>query len=241
MEVHTHTHTGRKKWTHYFWEFFMLFLAITLGFFAESWREHRWEHNKAKQYAQMLIRDLKDDTSRLNYFESIRDSQLYYLNIIAELSEKPDNELKIGDLSKGEVLLTPFQRYDATISQLKTSGDLRFFENTGIKAALGYYDWMINNYLTLYKGMSAYGGGWQSDYVFQYTLHRDEFLKKTSHLPATTNARSAGYDFFNRKEFLTIMQATAEGLKFLYVDGYPQIKSQAISLIEMLKKEYHLE
>jgi len=27
MEVHAHTHTPRKKWTHYFWEFFMLFLA----------------------------------------------------------------------------------------------------------------------------------------------------------------------------------------------------------------------
>ena len=36
MEVHSHTHTPRKKWTHYFWEFFMLFLAVTLGFFVEK-------------------------------------------------------------------------------------------------------------------------------------------------------------------------------------------------------------
>ena len=28
MEVHHHTHTPRKKWTHYFWEFLMLFLAV---------------------------------------------------------------------------------------------------------------------------------------------------------------------------------------------------------------------
>jgi hypothetical protein len=28
MEVHAHTHTERKKWTHYFWEFLMLFLAV---------------------------------------------------------------------------------------------------------------------------------------------------------------------------------------------------------------------
>ena len=35
MEVHAHTHTvdpdshrGRKKWTHYLWEFLMLFLAL---------------------------------------------------------------------------------------------------------------------------------------------------------------------------------------------------------------------
>ena len=35
MEVHTHSspapggaQTARKKWTHYFWEFLMLFLAV---------------------------------------------------------------------------------------------------------------------------------------------------------------------------------------------------------------------
>ena len=28
MEVHAHTHTARKKWTHYFWKFLMLFLAV---------------------------------------------------------------------------------------------------------------------------------------------------------------------------------------------------------------------
>ena len=32
MEVHAHTHTARKKWTHYFWEFLMLFLAVFCGF-----------------------------------------------------------------------------------------------------------------------------------------------------------------------------------------------------------------
>jgi hypothetical protein len=30
MEVHHHSHTARKKWTHFFWEFFMLFLAVSL-------------------------------------------------------------------------------------------------------------------------------------------------------------------------------------------------------------------
>ena len=31
MEVHAHAHTARKKWTHYFWEFLKLFLAIFTG------------------------------------------------------------------------------------------------------------------------------------------------------------------------------------------------------------------
>ena len=32
MEVHAHAHTARKKWTHYLWEFLMLFLAVFCGF-----------------------------------------------------------------------------------------------------------------------------------------------------------------------------------------------------------------
>ena len=55
MEVHHHAHTPRKKWTHYFWEFLMLFLAVTLGFFVENQREHYIEHQREKQFISSLI------------------------------------------------------------------------------------------------------------------------------------------------------------------------------------------
>ena len=45
MEVHAHTHTERKKWTHYFWEFLMLFLAVFCGFLAEYQLEHNIDKN----------------------------------------------------------------------------------------------------------------------------------------------------------------------------------------------------
>ena len=56
MEVHHHSHpahggTGtRKKWTHYFWEFLMLFLAVFCGFLAEYQLEHKIEKDRGKQY-----------------------------------------------------------------------------------------------------------------------------------------------------------------------------------------------
>jgi hypothetical protein len=65
MEVHTHTHTPRKKWTHYFWEFFMLFLAVTLGFLVENQREHYIEHRQEKQYMKLMMEDLITDTIQL--------------------------------------------------------------------------------------------------------------------------------------------------------------------------------
>ena len=55
MEVHAHAHSPRRKWTHYFWEFFMLFMAVTLGFFVENQREHYIEKVKRKsEYTRKL-------------------------------------------------------------------------------------------------------------------------------------------------------------------------------------------
>ena len=55
MEVHAHTHTARKKWTHYFWEFLMLFLAVTLGFFVENQREHYIENQREKKICRKIV------------------------------------------------------------------------------------------------------------------------------------------------------------------------------------------
>src|ERR1041384_5387023 len=66
MEVHHHAHTSRKKWTHYFWEFLMLFLAVFCGFLAENIREQQVEHHREKQYMESMIEDLASDTASLN-------------------------------------------------------------------------------------------------------------------------------------------------------------------------------
>ena len=57
MEVHAHSHTPRKKWTHYLWEFLMLFLAVFCGFLAENFREHYVEHQREIQFIQSLVKE----------------------------------------------------------------------------------------------------------------------------------------------------------------------------------------
>jgi hypothetical protein len=65
MEVHHHSHTARKKWTHYFWEFLMLFLAVFAGFLAENEREHFIEHKREKKLVGEMVEDLKKDSTYL--------------------------------------------------------------------------------------------------------------------------------------------------------------------------------
>ena len=66
MEVHAHSHTPRKKWTHYFWEFLMLFLAVFCGFLSENQREHYVEAQREKEYAKSLLSDMKEDTTEIS-------------------------------------------------------------------------------------------------------------------------------------------------------------------------------
>jgi hypothetical protein len=60
MEVHHHPHLDsdshrKKNFKEYFLEFLMIFLAVTLGFFAESLREHINDKAKSEQYIQSFL------------------------------------------------------------------------------------------------------------------------------------------------------------------------------------------
>ena len=83
MEVHHHAHTARKKWTHYFWEFLMLFLAVFCGFMAENIREHKIEQHRAKEFSKSLVQDLQNDTTAIN---TEKNSARVYIAVAANSS-----------------------------------------------------------------------------------------------------------------------------------------------------------
>ena len=58
MEVHHHPKVEKKKFKEYFFEFIMIFLAVTMGFFAETIRENITEHRRAKEFAESMLQDL---------------------------------------------------------------------------------------------------------------------------------------------------------------------------------------
>ncbi len=67
MEVHHHSKLNHqaKKWKDYFLEFLMIFFAVILGFFAESYREYLNDCFKEKEYIKSLVEDLKTDSTFL--------------------------------------------------------------------------------------------------------------------------------------------------------------------------------
>jgi hypothetical protein len=60
METHAHAlhRAPGHGWKHYLFEFLMLFMAVTLGFIVENFREHIVEHKRATQFLQSMLVDV---------------------------------------------------------------------------------------------------------------------------------------------------------------------------------------
>ncbi len=150
MEVHhPHSHHGPKKWKEHFLEFFMLFLAVTLGFFAENQREHYVENHREIQYMESMVEDLKNDTIEFNkvtrgnkrlvnkidtalnifYNEQWNDSILKKLYIV-----------NLSYLGGNLVYLS-----ERTSSQLKNAGGMRLIRNQNITDQIAEY-WHLAEY-----------------------------------------------------------------------------------------------
>ena len=98
MEVHAHTHTERKKWTHYFWEFLMLFLAVFCGFLAEYQLEHKIESDREKVYIKNLYDDLKSDTVIYTAYEKSGIEFAEHIDSLMRLLKSPDRNAHLGKI-----------------------------------------------------------------------------------------------------------------------------------------------
>jgi hypothetical protein len=68
MEVHHHPglHHKSKPWKECLLEGLMIFIAVTMGVFAESLKEHFGDKEKERQNIENVLRCLKTDTASLN-------------------------------------------------------------------------------------------------------------------------------------------------------------------------------
>ncbi|HYM93540.1 MAG TPA: hypothetical protein VET23_05325 [Chitinophagaceae bacterium] len=151
MEVHHHPHTSGKKWTHYLFEFLMLFLAVFCGFLAENQREHMVEHQREKQYAQELYDEFFEDSIAVADKIKLRlekEKDMDYLNSYfkdSSLTVLPREFYPSYTTVMYLVNTYTFEPKDGILNQLKSSGSLRYFKNTTLQKLFGDISVCINN------------------------------------------------------------------------------------------------
>src|SRR5436190_12998055 len=162
MDVHHHTHSSRKKWTNYFWEFLMLFFAVFCGFLTENLREHRVEHQRAKEYAINLYEELSKDTQSLS--ETMDNNRIVIVKIDTFcLFSRGKSLRKINNgmlyyYGSYATAIYNFSSNNTSIEQLKGSGNLRIMGNE------------------VSKKISEYGRRLH-ELEIEYLLSRSEFQK----------------------------------------------------------------
>ena len=250
MEVHHHPHVEKKNFKEYFLEFVMIFLAITLGFFAENLREHFDDSEREEAYAQTLYEDLKADTTLLNAAISEKNFVIPKIDTFRMLVHtKAIDELPAGTW-------TYFGRFgtrklnvslqDATLKQLLSSGDLRLFQKHNVAYAIAQYDQAVQDmrdafpfldliYSDLVKARNKIFDASYIDEIMGLTISAEKIdsFKKES-FPLLSNKKE---DFI---QYANLCQLQSFNLK-LILTRIEAVDKRAESLLSLLKKEYNLQ
>ncbi|MEI6587012.1 MAG: hypothetical protein WCL56_13055 [Sediminibacterium sp.] len=146
MEVHHHPHpTHKKKWSEYIIEFVMLFIAVTLGFFAENQREHFVEKHREKQYMESLLLDLEKDKMEVEAARKFTNTQIANIDTAIVLITKgiwsKENLKTMYRVSLKTGGNRPISFVESTSTQLKTGG-MRLIEDKNITKLITDY-WQL--------------------------------------------------------------------------------------------------
>ena len=153
MEVHKHPHhvTHKKKWGEYLLEFLMLFLEVFLGFIAENIREHAVENDRAKEFMESMVADLKTDSSTLvNMKSNFRLVSTHIDSLIPLLNTNELLDKNATEIYQHQVDLNRFRKWiysDRTIDQLKNSGNFRLIRDKAVSSGISKYDGFIRNFI----------------------------------------------------------------------------------------------
>jgi hypothetical protein len=250
MEVHHHPdlHHERKPWKEYVLEGVMIFLAVTMGFFAENLREKITDNEKIHEYVQSMSRDLESDItlyrSSVNYNQH---SAQMIDTIITSLTANKNNKSKVYFMARvltmGSSVIAPNEK---TFEQMKSSGTMRLVSDQRIADSIAsYYQWVKTfNYWSEMQRQRINDLCNANDKIFDaaafYTIVKQmrdpkksftdmpSGLKLTSSDPVLINAVIMRYQYYYG--MLSIMNQHAS-----------KASLQATQLIKLLKKEYNLE
>jgi hypothetical protein len=244
MEVHHHSHHGKKKWTEYFWEFLMLFLAVFCGFLAEYQLEHKIEKDREEKYMFSMVDDLTFDTTWLASNIRLRSQRVEMVDSLIYLLSLPEYKQHTSSIYYfGRHISPPINFFpnDRTIQQLKSSGSLRLIRNIEVSNSIMAYDQKMRSYLfeltdeiELRSEYRTIAGEVFDGKIFNKMIDSNRVTRPLNDPPL----------FSNDPALINKVIVKAQYLKKLdqnQVVRAAEMKQQAIDLIKTIKKQYHLK
>jgi hypothetical protein len=239
MEVHHHSHTSRKKWAHYFWEFLMLFLAVFCGFLAEYQLEHKIEKERGMQFIRSFYNDLKKDTAEFSRLIRFNEEKLAALSKRSDCYDSLPLQMKAYDPCISKLMnhssgFLDLVNADQTLLQLKNAGGLRLIKQTDADSILAY-DRMIRVYIKSETTGQQEGQYQLRDMMNSLINYKNLKLKKEDpSIPFLIDDKQSINKFF---VMLEDYYHTCRNMTRIL----ERIKQRAVNLLTYFNNKYHLE
>ncbi len=131
------------NWKKYLFEFSLLFLAVFLGFFADSLREDNSEKKLAYELAKSFYEELLNDSvtvlSKIDGRLKKEKSIDYMITFLKDSSLQASSKSLSINFLWATTVRTPviFTPRTVVLEQLKSSGSLRYFKNQRLQKLVG--------------------------------------------------------------------------------------------------------
>ena len=252
MEVHHHPHVEKKKIKEYLLEGLMIFLAVTMGFFAESFRESITKHEREHHLMEMLVEDLRADIPKLDTVylkDSIKHEFIDSLRhcIYASVEKKlPDTVYRNmyymhRRYGRNRIEFIPTLR---TLNQFEKNDAFNLISSQDVSDSIQYYADEIRAIDKQHTSFRGYEGE---------ALDIGETIFDYRYFESYSNSVSSEGILHSKQKFelldVDIKTILAYGTKlyfsnssmFNYLQFLKRHKTRALRLITLIEKEYHLK
>jgi len=247
MEVHHHPQLEHKPkpWKEYILEGLMIFLAVIMGFFAESLREHISNKEKTAEYMQSLLVDMKADTTNIDEYLARESKKMAAYNSLLDYLKKPLHHdtaylskfYKAAYFTLGRNGMTFTNRI---IGQLKNSDNFRLINNRKIADAITVYSSGTSyiSYISDADDHFTYGSQEQARLLINFEVFRTPL--QTGKVIFDNNIDLISSDPHIIQQYVNAIYLR-EQIENTLTAAIQYQKQQAVVLIALLKKEYKLE
>ncbi len=249
MEVHHHPEVEKKGFKEYLLEGLMIFIAVMMGFFAESLRENISEKRIEKEFIESFVADLKKDTATFNIIIPIEATAIRGLDsMLAALSHTPYTDSSIRLMyylgRKYTESIEPMSYTLRTITQLKYAGGLRLIAHKNASDSIIAYNKTVDdiaailNYTThdfmipsVHLGNKIFNAKYLLPYNGESIIDLLHSNQKINLLPCDESTIA---------QYMGLLYQVKQ-IRENYFGQLQRHKERATGMISFFQKEYHLE
>lgn len=249
MEVHHHPNVEKKGFKEYFLEFIMIFLAVTLGFFAEGLREHISDSAHANEYVHSMVSDLENDVTMYKANDSINNVYCNMIDTIFTLLKSNANSGEIYYLARELTMLGSMgpSINAKTYLQMTSTGAFRLIKPQAVADSIAVY----YQFIKLFDDWSELHRARVNDLIFlnDKLFNADVFF--SVYKAIDSDKVSLQKILKSNPAFMTndVHEINTVMMQYQYYYGFLKLMNgrtavalkKAEALIALLEKEYHIK